>query len=159
MSENGKIEELVDRLIQKTRNNEVAWRKSVLSGESLTTSFPRYTIKIGRASMGEWVVLSIYDGEGEIIAETPTNAFVANAEKRPQIPQGKLVELYTLAQASMDWMSCFNNYVDTAYPAILLNRFQPSIPPETLPAEYRHAPRVSCGACLLFASPAIYVFC
>jgi len=92
----------VDRLIQKTRDNEVAWRKSVLSGGSLTTSFPRHTIKIGRASTGEWVVLSIYNGEGEMIAETPANAFVANAEKRPQIPQGKLLELYTLAQSSME---------------------------------------------------------
>jgi hypothetical protein len=95
-----KMVELVNRLIAKTRQGELAWHVGV-TPRSLTVSFPRHTIQVVPEERDR-LILTVQNGEGETIAETPTGNWPSIDEARYAVPYDKLRELYEAAQASTE---------------------------------------------------------
>jgi hypothetical protein len=95
-----KMVELTDRLIAKTREGELAWHVGLRPG-SLTVSFPRHTIEITPDGLNR-LVLTVQNGEGEIIVRTSANHFPGVEEARYVVPEEKLHELYEAAQESTE---------------------------------------------------------
>lgn len=67
MSEDPRIQEIVDLLLEKTRRREITWNSTLLDG-SFMTSFPRHSVRISLDRPPD-VLLSIYNDTGTIFSE------------------------------------------------------------------------------------------
>ena len=98
MTENGKLQEVADRLIEKTRTKEIVWNESFPSG-SFMVSFPTHSVKIGPMREGGGILLSIHNEYGAPFAEASATSSGITSPGGPMLGS-KIAELYRLAQAN-----------------------------------------------------------
>jgi hypothetical protein len=110
MTEKDQMQELLERLIEKTERKEITWSDSVPPG-SFMTSFPRHSVKIGpgseflafvnRASAEDlFLTLAIYNDTGTVVAATPTTLADSLAHPERSVPKEQLAQLYRIVRAS-----------------------------------------------------------
>jgi hypothetical protein len=77
MTEDDKINKILELLLEKTRRGEIEW-KETLPAESFITSFPSYSVKISLDRKNSNPVLVVYNDKGGIISEASSASSLAD---------------------------------------------------------------------------------
>ena len=99
MTEDDKINKIVELLVEKTQRGEIHW-KETLPSDSFITSFPSHSVKISLDRHNSNPVLVVYNDQGGIVSEASSALSLADTARFPghAVLARRVAQLYELAR-------------------------------------------------------------